>query len=437
MRAWVLLLLSLAFCQSVVGQNARMDSLRLVIQKELKTEELVRKAHDRLADQMQKGDTSGTSLLIEFIKQEAQRAHIEGFRPNEEIALALFQSRFDSVFSLLNRSEWPVAESRSRPFDLFSFTRSELRPYTSWVEQEIRKYVTDSLEKEFLRTVASRAPYYSMLRFDYSDPVVIRWLSAPITPRMRQVIENRKYVSPSTADLRHPLGMAVWIGSSYPFNTGRLGRFVRDDLGFGIALATQYKRISLLLNYVTGSGRVRDSLPNKVRTLEKGTPLMTSQLDAALGYYLVNTSKFRLVPAVGVSALNIRAPGYLTKQDTSLKRGGISSSGPMAGIELAFKIRSSVFTEYGSQPMEMTWSAVSIRYTVAMPNFQRQYGDGAGLRHTVTLSLSTGCMFPFGLRRSFRQGFFGGKVPRDIVPYDGHTRFPNTRSHSARTRSRA
>lgn len=419
MRVWALLLFSLAFCRTVVGQNAAIDSLRREIRTQLQEEELVRKAFDRLADQTQRGDTVGVSLLAAFIETESRKAHIAGLSKDEKIELALFRSQYDSVFALLENYEPKESGVGSSSVnERYIYNRRRLNANPVWMQAEIQKYVADSLERELLRTVASREGSYKYLYFDYSDPIVIRWLGSRLTPRMAQLIERRKFLYTSPYKSWDPFGIALWAGPSYPFHTGRLQNLVRDDLGLAMGLAFQYGRFNLQFNYLVGSGRVLDSLPNKVFTLARHTPLQNTVFEVGLGYCVVNTRSIRIVPMAGVSTVRMVAPSYVTNRDTSLKRGGMQGVGPAFGVELGFKIRSSVFRQFGAKEKEVSWSAVSIRYSLAMPDFQNRYGDGGGLRHVLSLHVGTGFLAgTFDRRRSYRRGFFGGKVPPDVEPY--------------------
>lgn len=364
---------------------------------------------------MQRGDTTDAASLLAFIEYESahQKKPILGI--NDKIRIGYFLARYDSVFAIF--------ESMGRydfQIDLPYFPSDHMPLSRLWAESQIKKNVKDTLEQElFLWLMPGKSAIFR--RFDYTEPRIIRWLESPLTPRMRRFLESRGEIGEVPKDWH----WGLWLGSSSVFNSGRLSHLLHEYSGIRFQCELRFSKIQLSLHAIAGSARTKDSLPNGAVTLPPRTLLFTQQLGFELGYLLLNTAKFRVVPSAGISNVWIATAPDETKRDSLLGPGGLQKAAPHVDLEIAFKLRSTVFHQYGSSPVEMSWRAISVKYSAIFPEFQTRYHTGGGVRHMICVSVGLGAIckgekfgrrlrhnIPPGKRMKKQEEFFWPPLPK-------------------------
>jgi hypothetical protein len=195
-------------------------------------------------------------------------------------------------------------------------------------------------------------------------------------------LEQNKY-SAIPAFEKRPLGFATNLGLGRSTFTGSLGNHFDPAINFVTGMDLAHKRSVLFFNITAGNKKLNlDYMSNNIEW-NQGRKGFFTLIDFCYGYTLVEKSKIKLTPFVGVGMSSLGRENKDDEENT-LK---LSDNNLVFGLNSDFKIRKSVktYSEDYAESKSINETSIRARFYVSRVNY---FNDLNGFLINFSISYS-------------------------------------------------
>ena len=174
-------------------------------------------------------------------------------------------------------------------------------------------------------------------------------------------------------------GLGYEIAMGYLGMQGEMEKQFQDGFLLRLTLDATYKKTLLSLNLNIGGTKTLVDFPFRDTEWLRGSHAVMGDIDASIGYRILEINKLSFTPFAGIGAINFAAGAEEIEQDAIFEKLNFTAQNYLAGINCTFDFRNK------NNPFEYGGSFLNLRYTFVMPQYNGRRGIESGNMHWLTL----------------------------------------------------
>ena len=176
--------------------------------------------------------------------------------------------------------------------------------------------------------------------------------------------------------------------AGYEFYTGELKSSFRDNVPVGLAFDLGFKDLVFDFRGNSGTGKTQKDLYINGRQWSEGENIESGLLEMTLGFKIFESRMIKITPFGGISFDFILPPEDDIENNPQLKDVGLESTTTYTlGINLDYKLVSTLFPYNSKTKIERNYWYLRLRYGYNMPQFSENYSGFSGNFHYITLGI--------------------------------------------------
>lgn len=174
--------------------------------------------------------------------------------------------------------------------------------------------------------------------------------------------------------------------SGYEFYTGELRSSFRDNVPIGMAFDLGFKDLVFDFRGNSGTGKTQKDLYINGMQWNAGENIESGLLEMTFGFKIFESRKIKITPFGGLSLNFILPPEDDIENNPQLKEVGLESTTTYTlGINLDYKLVSTLFPYNSKTKIERNYWYIRLRYGYNMPQFSENYNGFSGNFHYITI----------------------------------------------------
>lgn len=388
MKTYYLGILFLFF--SAVSPAQDKDLEKEIMQYSESKVDLISKGRRLLTDKFLEGDIAKVLEVKNYLINEVEDGYYTALYPTELFMISYWTGEYDqlanSIVSLDKEKLARYNRTIAPPRDMLYVKLIE----RSWenlemLENKILVSPLETVQKDFLllhlNYMVSGDPLMVMSQEEVNQMAELYMETHPSSPYVDYIRNNIRYHF-----VPNDWGLGMELFTGYGMLTGELSNQYSNTVLVGFDFEIEYKKLTLFLRGYVGIGKLKKDREFSTGIWEKGSSSNIGIPEASIGYAILENSKIKLSPFVGIGGFEVTAPQPDIDKFPELDDAEIFSTAYTFGINANFKLGwdTAAHLMYSVPPDKSYWF-FRVRYGYTLPQIN-QVGHNGNFHH-ITIGL--------------------------------------------------